>query len=251
MQPDPRAHIQISATECRLNMSAGAALTNRSVSAGHTLLPISLVLGEKKKSGNNRTNWIKRGRKLVSACRLILSVEGPGDGLYLCNQFFGACRNKCGLTLMMRTKGEHMPVLKWQLAPQTDLNNPRRERYSNTEQGLSLVSAALWQQISPGVHSDLITKASWTFIAQVMWATSRRAPISCLPGEAVARAHVPPLFKYFSLYTIFLQYAQWCGIYFPHFPTIFPPANPAVLRWTTFTYVRKSCRQSTRHNLVA
>lgn len=50
MQPDPRAHIQISATECRLNMSAGAALTNRSISAGHTLLPVSLMLGGKKKN---------------------------------------------------------------------------------------------------------------------------------------------------------------------------------------------------------
>lgn len=113
------------------------------------------------------------------------------------------------------------------------------------------LTAALWQQISPGVHSDLITEASRTFIARVMWAASRRAPISCLQGEAVARAHAPPSLRYFSHYTIFLQRARRCGIYLTHFPTVFPPANPAVLRWRTFTYVRGSCRQSTRHHLVA
>lgn len=105
------------------------------------------------------------------------------------------------------------------------------------------VTAALWQQISPGVHSDLITEALWTFIA-VLWATSRRAPISCLLGEAVARAHAPPLLRYFSHYTILLQCAQRCGIYFTHFSAIFPPSTLASSVTVDTFYLRKEAMSS-------
>lgn len=79
-----------------------------------------------------------------------------------------------------QTRREHVPVLKWQLTPQTKLNNPQREHYSNNTQRPPLYAAALWQQISSGVRSDLITQALWTFIAHVIWATSSSATMNCL-----------------------------------------------------------------------
>lgn len=163
-------HISITTTKCQINISSSNGL-NR-LTGAHTVLPISFNAREK--------------------CRKESKVDEKGSCVlkYCPNCIYSLWAGSASVTKPAhpptsppteQSRREHAPALKWQLTPQTKLNHPQREHYSNNTQRPPLCAAALWQQLSSGVRSDLITEALWTFTAHVIWATSRSATMNYLP----------------------------------------------------------------------